>query len=327
MSQCSLKTIKNYKLLLRLFCLNENLANYNEVYINLHYKISEKNQTFISKETIRACLSAILWYLRTYYSLNTKLINEYSLLLTHIRKSCAFDTKNHLNIKVNIPVWSYFENKRKEWLSQQNYKKYLVASVYTLTPPRRLLDYANMIVIKSKSLIEEYNRNNNEQNYYCYDDKIFGFCYYKTCKTHKMQIIQIPDKLDKIIKKYIEIKNIKFNDSLFGISDFEKLIQKTFNCGVNAIRHSYISNFYNTQPINYNSLKTLSEQMAHTIDTNIGYYKKNVNKSKKINVKDKYENPESLRKKSKINIILDNDSPNVTLIIFVIMELLHKFNI
>ena len=331
------KTIHKYKSLLRLFCQNENLSNYNKVFIKLHYKISEKNQTFISKETIRSCLSAILWYLKTYYPLNLTLIRKYSILLTHMRISCTYDTKNHLNVKTNIPIWNYFEIKRQDWLIKQNYKKHLVSCVYTMIPPRRLLDYSNMIIIKDKTLIDEYNRNNNEQNYYCYDDNIFAFCYYKTRKVYNTQIIDLPIELDQIIKNYIKLKNINIGESLFGVIDFEKLVQKTFNCGVNAIRHSYVSNFYNNNNINHNKINNISTQMGHSIETNIGYYKNIKENPKKITTLNKiYKNPRSLKRKSEIKIIFDNtnitiqkwfkDCKNkeIILIILVIIELLHK---
>ena len=97
----SKKTIDKYKSLLKLYVKNENLNDFNKTYINLHYKLSNKNKQFISKETNRSCLSAIIWYLKNYYSYNDKLINEYSLLLSHMRKSCNFDTKNSFNVKQN----------------------------------------------------------------------------------------------------------------------------------------------------------------------------------------------------------------------------------
>lgn len=328
----SVTSINKYKSLLRLFCLNENLFNYNKTFINLHFKISEKNKTFISKETIKTCLCAILWYLKTYHSYNLSLINEYSLFITHLRKSCAYDTKNHLNLKTNIPLWDHFITIRNKWLIEKKYKKHLISCVYTMIEPRRLLDYANMIIIDNKSLVEEYNRNNNTLNYYCIKDKVFVFCYYKTKKKYNNQVINIPEELNNIILSFIYKKKLNINDSLFGVKDFEKLIQTTFNCGVNSIRHSYISNFYdNNKNINYNKIEQIGKNMGHSVETNIGYYK-NLN-NHFINKKKKflnYENPNSLLRnnnnnnnKNKIKIIFDdNNSFYINYLIYFIIGLI-----
>ena len=168
------KTIDKYKSLLKLYVFDENLNDVDKTYINLHYKIANKNKKFISKETNRSCLSAILWYLKNNYSNNEKLINEYSLLLSHMRKSCSFDTKNNLNVKQkNIIFWDDIIKIREKYKKQVNnllkgtniivngkninrnlslqdksiIRKYLISCIYTYQPPRRIIDYAYMVVI------------------------------------------------------------------------------------------------------------------------------------------------------------------------------------
>ena len=249
------KTIDKYKSLLKLYVFDENLNDVDKTYINLHYKIANKNKKFISKETNRSCLSAILWYLKNNYSNNEKLINEYSLLLSHMRKSCSFDTKNNLNVKQkNIIFWDDIIKIREKYKKQVNnllkgtniivngkninrnlslqdksiIRKYLISCIYTYQPPRRIIDYAYMVVIPDYNTFLNLKKKSNEYNnfnYYCYKEGVFIFCFYKTRAIYDIQYIKVDDELNNIIKQFINIMNISIVGRIIEYKNDGKIIE------------------------------------------------------------------------------------------------------
>lgn len=303
------RSIKKYKSLLSLYLMNEKLSDYNKTFINLFDKQTSKHQP-LSKETIRSCLSAIIWFIEDKKPNAEELLNNYRLLMAHLRKSCLFDTRNNILIKQVQMKWNDilqirndFKNKVSE-ISKKHpsiiindvgkinnskcelnlkekalMKKYLISCIYTYNPPRRLLDYGCMNIITNikefEKLQKEHPKEISKHNYYAYENKVFIFCYYKTVKIYKTQYISVNNELDKIIKDYINLMGLKNRDLLFGNKDFEQLVRNTFNAGINTIRHSYISYLYESTRgrIDANMIDKVSLQMAHSVKTNIGYYK------------------------------------------------------
>lgn len=285
----SKKTTDKYKSLLKLYLKNENLEDFNKTYINLHYKIALKNQQFISKETNRSCLSAIIWYLKTYYSNKKNLINEYSLLLTHMRKSCLFDTKNNLNVKQNnIMFWDDIIKIRDKYKKEVNevlkgtniiidgkpinrnlslsdkstIRKYLVSCVYTYQPPRRTLDYMYMVVIPNYNVfinLKKKNKDYNNHNYYCYKEGWFIFCFYKTRAIYGIQAIKVDETLNNIIKSYINIMDISTTGRIISYTNKGEIIEykrnnnKTFNIINKSNPNKYIVDYINKNNIKVNN--------------------------------------------------------------------------
>lgn len=300
----SIKSINKYKSLLKLYLINETLSNPYKTFINLFDKQTQKHMP-LSKETIRSCISAIIWFIEDRKPKNAKkLLNIYRLIMTHLRKSCLYDTRtNFLYKQKQIPWENILEirndyknkvlamkkkhpqiiiegtnNKDKLNLQEKSlFKKYLISCIYTYNPPRRLLDYACMNIINNITDFNKLKKNKPEEvkkhNYYVIDNKLFIFCYYKTVKIYNEQFINVNDELDKIIKDYINSLQLSPGKLLFGNKDFEQLVRNTFNAGINTIRHSYITYVYNRGNLNANLIDKISKQMAHSVKTNIGYYK------------------------------------------------------
>ena len=102
---------------------------------------------------------------------------------------------------------------------------------------------------------------------------------YKTNQTYGKQIFSIPDDLDNIINKYINIKGLKPNDYLFGLdrdkreyiaqSNFSKKISEVFNkvykipISLRFLRQSHISYLLKTNPT-VKAMKQLATAMAHS---------------------------------------------------------------
>jgi len=94
---------------------------------------------------------------------------------------------------------AYLPKKSKKELNEAEYCALLdlvVLSLYTLTPPRRSLDYVNMVVSADTS--------NPAFNYY--HNGVFIFNNYKTQKVYKTQIEAVPKDLNDILKVYLKLK-------------------------------------------------------------------------------------------------------------------------
>ena len=130
-------------------------------------------------------------------------------------------------------------------IKDEDYKKLtylLITSLYTLVKPRRALDYSAMIVGEPI----------DQENYYHQ-----GKFYFRNFKTKKggEEIIDVPDKLQKIIKLYMKYK--KYPESKYllhtrdkaqmkSANDMNDLIKKAFgmNVGVSALRNIFLSDKY-----------------------------------------------------------------------------------
>ena len=82
---------------------------------------------------------------------------------------------------------------------QADYDKlfnYLLISLYSMTPPRRNIDYSMMRIATDMS--------NTEHNYLDIKNKQFIFNNYKTAGTYKTAKVDIPDDLFAVIKLYLK---------------------------------------------------------------------------------------------------------------------------
>ena len=109
---------------------------------------------------------------------------------------------------------------------------------------------------------------------------LFIFWSYKTFKTYKCQIIKVDNELKNIIDDYINYNNLKSGDLLFKNKNLHILINETFKIdgkpvSINALRHSFINNFYNNMKGKdiINNIEELSRLMGHSVNVNMNYYK------------------------------------------------------
>jgi len=127
----------------------------------------------------------------------------------------------------------------------QDIQEYVILSLYTLIPPRRLTDF---IFMKYQNYDEE------DDNYIDFDKKKLVFNIYKTAKIYKTQTESLPDRLANILKKWIKIIDgrsdfilIDRNFDQLSQAQLQQRINKIFGgkkVSVNIIRHSYLSRKY-----------------------------------------------------------------------------------
>ena len=121
----------------------------------------------------------------------------------------------------------------------------VVVSLYTLLPPRRNVDYSEMVVAAPT---EDKTKN-------FYHAGKFYFNNYKTKGTYNQQVIDLHEELNAILKLWIKLKP-KGPDSLlvnlqtnakYKPSDMTKLLKQVFNnehIGVSVLRNVFLSEKY-----------------------------------------------------------------------------------
>ncbi len=158
------------------------------------------------------------------------------------------------------------------------YQRFVVVALYMLLPPLRL-DYANMKVVKSRSEMENKNRNyllNISRN-----TKYFYINEYKTSDKHGTIEIKIPTNLNSILNGWLKVnitENFLLNkgNSPMTPNVLSKYISKAFsisgkNISLNMLRKIYISAHVDLEAIK--KRKELATSMGHDINTQETYIK------------------------------------------------------
>jgi hypothetical protein len=139
----------------------------------------------------------------------------------------------------------------------------LIVSLYTLLPPRRNIDYSEMVVAAPTD--------DKTKNYY-HAGK-FYFNNYKTKNTYKQQVVDIPEELNAILKTWIRLKPKENENMLINLqtnakykpSDMTKLLKHVFqneHIGVSVLRNVFLSEKYSGL---LGDLKKDAEQMGTSI--------------------------------------------------------------
>ena len=117
---------------------------------------------------------------------------------------------------------------------------FIILSLYVLIPPRRALDYTEFKIRGVDKEVDNY-----------FEKDKFVFNRYKTAKTYGKQEVKIPASLSKIMKRWIKtnkndyLLTDKKGNKLNGTTltqRFHKIFGKKVS--VNSLRHSYLSNKY-----------------------------------------------------------------------------------
>jgi hypothetical protein len=182
-------------------------------------------------------------------------------------------------------IWTSFEEViktfiNKKQISEKQYNillQFVVLSLYTLTNPRRNADYMNMIVIKK--ITDGLPQN---LNYLDLQKKVFIFNNYKTAKTYKQQVEQIPQELFNVLKIYLKYKPQDCpyllcsydGNKLPHVNSITLILNKVFNkkVGTSLLRNIFLSDkFDKLQPM-LDELKETSNSMGTSASNSLQTY-------------------------------------------------------
>jgi hypothetical protein len=164
----------------------------------------------------------------------------------------------------------YLPKKSKKELTETEYDNLLhllILSLYTLIPPRRILDYIGMMIT-------------DDDKANTYNKSIFTFRNYKTAGTYKTQIEVVPKELNDIIKVYLKYK--PKNDYFLSFYDgkpmnhsnqITRILNKIFSedgkkISVNMLRNIFLTDKFSP------AIKEM-EQIASQMGTSVGMIKDN----------------------------------------------------
>ena len=140
----------------------------------------------------------------------TKIMDKFNLALkintTKSPKQTAnWATQNEINEVFNTlrtNTLALFQSKKKH-MSESDWSQItntIVLALYVLQPPRRILDYSAMVIVKSLPKILD-----QALNYYELSSHKFIFQNYKTAGTYSTQITVAPEDLATLLEAYVKI--------------------------------------------------------------------------------------------------------------------------
>lgn len=219
-------------------------------------KIKEKKPT-----TARSYIIAICSTLKDdvkmkkYYDIYYNLLCEYNKDLKTNNSKSEKQLKEWITQDEIKSIYNKLEEEikplfKKRNLSVEEYNKllsYIVLSIYHLNPPRRNLDYLELIVIPKKK-----EGLNTDFNYFDIYNKQFIFNNYKTKGAYSEQIIPINEKLYIILLSWVKkmkIQNYLLVDALgnkLNKNGITNILYKIFNkkVGSQMLRTIYITEKY-----------------------------------------------------------------------------------
>jgi hypothetical protein len=145
----------------------------------------------------------------------------------------------------------------KKKLTEAETKKvqsYVILSLFVLQPPRRSLDYTQMLVVPM------YNDALDKTfNYLSLREKMFYFNTYKTAGTYKLQTVPVSEELFQLLKKYrksgLLLQN---NEKAITSPQMTLILNKIFGkrVAVSMMRNIYLSSKFS------DTSKELSDNVA-----------------------------------------------------------------
>lgn len=151
----------------------------------------------------------------------------------------------------------------------QRLQNYVILSLYTLQPPRRLMDYTEMRL---------HGEIDKEKDNYI-DKKTFVFNKYKTSKFTGTEKIDLNPKLKYIIDKWKkhnphEYLLVGTNNKKLTSSQLQQRLNTILgrNASVNILRHSFLSEKY--KHIDLKEMKSDADAMGHSVNQQMLYVKK-----------------------------------------------------
>ena len=269
---------------------NQGVINHVQFFKNINKIIDVIKKKYTNKNTLATYINAItsiLSRIREYFPKEYDKIAQLNIDLSK-QYQRERDTNDAPDKVINNLI-SFDDKYINDLVSNiANINDKVIIALYTLIPPRRIKDFQLMKVTYKK----DFDKLNPNFNYLMFENdkpSLFAFYNHKTSPHYPEEKYNIPDKLSKIIAKYIESNDIVNNDYIFGrpSADFKEhftqpkfteLLQKTFlrytgkKVSVDLIRTSK-STHLDTQNISLAERKKVAQEMGHSVLTNFQYSK------------------------------------------------------
>lgn len=176
-----------------------------------------------------------------------------------------------------------------------NDENYLLYTLYTSLPPRRLdMKHLKLIKGKTQAFISKLNK---DYNYLIVDAKnnALKIIYnnYKTAKVYKQFVIDLTKEdvspylmfsdVREAVKRFIQATGTKTGELLFPNTegsvyvDFTRRLHEAFKpflpklISSNVLRHSFLSFFYNQKTISINTMQMIARYMSHSVFEALSY--------------------------------------------------------
>ena len=165
-------------------------------------------------------------------------------------------------------------------------QKWVVASLYTLMPPRRSKDYRTMKIIHIKKynrLPDDVKQTSNFLIIYSRNRKLFHFADYKTRNSYGVQEFELSRELNSCINYWLRYNTtgyllVRSNGSPFEGSMYNKYLHSVFEKTGKKVSSSLIRNIYLTElydgETSYYSKEKIALQMAHSVEMQQKVYRK-----------------------------------------------------
>lgn len=225
-------------------------------------------------------------YKKTYSKFYEMLVNINKELKTNNTKS-EKQTENWLSqdaVKEKcdslLEIVPKITSKRK--LSESEYKELLdavILGLYCLQAPRRNKDYTDMLIVKSVP-------DDKANNYLDSKEMKWVFNNFKTEKTYKQQVMDIPDELQRLLKVYFKFhpkaKEIKNGEPVHFLMTYEgkaidnstemtRALNRIFGkkVGSSLLRNIYLTSKYGDKA---KELKEDATEMGTSVETASNHY-------------------------------------------------------
>lgn len=267
-------TIKSYES--RLKTLNNGKEVDNLAFLYNYDGILEQIQKYkptTQRNFIIAIVSVLkpIKVMKSMYDKYSKLLEEYNTELktnntkSETQKDNWIDQDEVMKVyeKLYEDVYPILCNKKSN-ITEKDFNKIIqliLLSLFVLNAPRRLLDYLSMVIVKKMPKEME-----KDLNYYCITSDKFYFNNYKTSGTYNTQEVEVNDKLQELLKCYINIHPEKLTSKnqiyllcnydgskINNVSTLTRILNKIFMNSVNKkissnlLRNIYLTNEFKPQ--------------------------------------------------------------------------------
>lgn len=247
--------------------------------INILRQSYINNNSFKSYINVLAVISSHIKELRNIYSVYTKLGKDINKQVQEVRELNELQEEDQGKI---IPVGE--EEFKNNIDKLETIDDILIYGLYLLFPARRA-DYRNMLITSETDI-----KKLNDINFLIRDGNKTKFVFndYKTFKKYKKQVFDVPESLNKIIKKYISIKGLKDGDYLISLErskkeimsegNFSTKVSNVFNkiynipISIRFLRMSWASSLYKNN-LTVREIKEIAFKMAHSTQESALYKK------------------------------------------------------